>query len=160
VNVLSFLSAIFGPSDGPVNSGCFWVIRPRAKRDKTTWKNTVSDNRPIRFVLQYLWDIPPLEKISRLENFLLRYSVILRCRLKPLDIFHQLEVGTFRLDLLYASGGQLVHEVAKNHPIPQDILEFPFRCGLSQHLEDPVEDLGFQFLVAFLEGVLILKSII
>ena len=36
VKFLSFLVAILGPMAGPVYSGCFWVARPREKRQSTT----------------------------------------------------------------------------------------------------------------------------
>lgn len=41
----SFLSAIFGPNAGPVNSGCFWVILARENRHKVTWAMFLLSNK-------------------------------------------------------------------------------------------------------------------
>lgn len=69
-----------------------------------------------------LGDVPSLEQIRRLENFLLWYAILLDGRLEPLDVLHQLEVGTPLLDFLHRSGSQLVYQFAQHHSVPEYIL--------------------------------------
>ena len=45
VKFLSFLVAVLGPSDGPLNSGWFWVALAREKRQSATWGRFRPSNR-------------------------------------------------------------------------------------------------------------------
>lgn len=95
-----------------------------------------------------MWDVPLLEQIRRLENLLLGHSVLLDGVLEPLDVLHELEVGSLLLDLLNRSGLQFVDQVAEDDAVLQDVVEFAVRDGLAEAAEDPFEDFLFQILVA------------
>lgn len=96
----------------------------------------------------HLGYVPLLEQVGRLEDLLLRHAVLLDRVLEPLDVLHQLEVGALRLDLLDRTGLELVHQVAEDDAVLEDVLEFAARNRFAQDGEDPVEDLLFHFLVA------------
>lgn len=97
-----------------------------------------------------LGNVALLEQISRLEDLLLRHSVLLDRSLEALDVLHQLEVGALLLDLLHRSWGQLVDQLAEGDSVLQHLLVVSVE-GLSDHLGDPVEHLLLLFLVAGLK---------
>lgn len=85
-----------------------------------------------------------------MEDLLLWQTVGLGGCLEPLDVLHELEVGAFGLDLLDGTRGEFVHEVAEDDAISENVVEVARGYRLSQTGEDPVQDFGFEFLVAFL----------
>lgn len=68
----------------------------------------------------------------------------------PLNVLHKLEIGAFALDLFNRSGREFVDQIAKDHAIPQDVLEITRRQFLPDYRLDPGKDLSLLFLVATL----------
>lgn len=83
-----------------------------------------------------------------MEDLLLWHTVFLDCVLESLDVLHQLEIGAFLLDFLHRARLDLVDEIAEDHAVFEYVLKFTGRHRFTKHVEDPFEDLLFQFLVA------------
>lgn len=101
-------------------------------------------------------DVSLLEKVCRLEDFLLGQTVGLGGGLEPLDVLHELEVGSLRLDLLDGSRSQFVDQVAEDNAVSEDVLEVPGGDWFANAGENPVKDFRFEILVAFLQIVHVL----
>jgi hypothetical protein len=117
-----------------------------------------------------LGDVAAFKQVSGLENFFFWDSVLLDGGLEsaksyfklskistnfprlPLNIFHQLEVGSTFLNLLDTSRCQFVGKFAQNNSILQDVFVVTSWNGFTQNSEDPFEDFLFLFLVASLKN--------
>lgn len=99
-----------------------------------------------------LGNVALLEQISSLEDLLLWHSVLLDASLEPLDVLHQLEVGSLLLDLLDGSGSNGVDQLAQDNAVLQHILVIADQL-LAGHLADPVQDLLLLILVTGLQRV-------
>lgn len=75
-------------------------------------------------------------------------SYVYRTNNVPLNVLHQLKVGTLGLYFFHRSGGYLVDKVAKHDAVLQMILiRDAFRNRLAQNIVNPLHHLFFLFLV-------------
>lgn len=95
-----------------------------------------------------LWDISPLVEVDSLEHIDLGHAPGLARLLEPVDVLHLLELSTGRVDLGDAAGHQLVHKVAENNSILEDVLKRSVRQLLSDDVSHPREDIGLKLRVA------------
>ena len=69
----------------------------------------------------YLGDVASLEQIWSLEDLFVWDSVLLEGLLEAGDVLHEEEGGAARLELGNGSGTDLVHQLAEDHAIFQDL---------------------------------------
>lgn len=98
-----------------------------------------------------MWNIATLKEIGSLENLLLGHTVLLHSSLEALNVLHQLEVGAALLNLLHRAGSQFIGQLAQPNAILEYVLVLATGHLLAKHCKDPVEDLLFLFLVAWLQ---------
>lgn len=115
-------------------------------RNDNTSQRTTHQSRQSVQAQGDLSNVALLEQISSLEDLLLWHSVLLDASLEPLDVLHQLEVGSLLLDLLHGSGGNSVDQLAQDNAVLQHILVIADQL-LAGHLADPVQDLLLLILV-------------
>jgi hypothetical protein len=94
-------------------------------------------------------DVLLLEKVSGLEHVKLRDTVGEESLLEVVDVLHELELSSRRVDLLDDPGLELVHDSAENLSITKVVVVgHPSWALFTQNSCDPGEDLSFLILVS------------
>jgi len=69
-----------------------------------------------------LGDVFLIPKVNGLEHINVIAAVVFQGQLEVVDVFHHLELSTAGVDLADRSRGNLVHDLAKDSSVPEDIL--------------------------------------
>lgn len=122
-----------------------------------------------------LRDVATLKQIGCLEDFCFRHAVLLNGRLEsmdkkktdinepythiskigfvPLNIFHQLKVGTTFLDFLDSSGRQFVGQTTQNSSVLKNVFVLTGWHRFAKHSKHPCQNFSFLILVTWLSGL-------
>jgi hypothetical protein len=93
--------------------------------------------------------IPPKQKETHEFYVVFHISKFkIQNKRQPLNVLHELKVGSLSLDFFDTAWSQLVDKITENHSILQNIFDRTIGQRLSEHGADPACNFRFQFLIS------------